>query len=350
MVTVKHIPAPNNANAPSYQRTTVKARAFAFIRKVILDNRHIDLAKIRADDQAFINQKLDEANAAGQYPQGCSQGQDYRDFRKEVKKCIRQLFQVPKELPYRLEHCEEDGKYAGIGLVLTKSLTTDELATAFTAHEGVNSELAWSRLTVKQHDSCFNNRWVETSKEGTKGLYWKNRWREAGRAVGEGQIGYQANFLIYGRLMFANHDDDGHFLFQPFQPITPIVKGHVITGKVTIAPQDEDKGRMLQVGDQILVYYDDEMDFEGQPGFKFRKGPAVDTNGEGELGERVEEQLEEEAWDAEVLEMVDDMKNDSDFEFGGSDGSGSDDDEKPKRKKKAKGKAGKNVPGTKRKR
>ncbi|KAJ9095720.1 hypothetical protein QFC21_005592 [Naganishia friedmannii] len=318
--TVKHLPAPNLPNAKRYKRTSLEARAYAFIRTSLLNDKDVDLEKLRAYDQVYINQKLKEYKVDKLFPKAQRDDQALRDFRKLVKKCIRYLFQVPRDLPYRLDHCNVGSVYAGIGLFITKEITTDDLALDFKKFEKKNSELAWAKVTTRDHDSCFTNKWVEEGEELKRGQWWKPRWQDNDKdtVVEEGKLAYKANFLIYGRLMFANHDDRGHFMFAPFQPKTPIVAGHSITGTVTIEPQPVDKGRVLKVGDQLLIYYDDNMDFDGKRGFQF----LPDSDGKEEDGDAVEWVEEgkvvvgEEAeWDVGVPEMVDDVKADSDFEF-----------------------------------
>ncbi|KAJ9110398.1 hypothetical protein QFC22_006748 [Naganishia vaughanmartiniae] len=141
--------------------------------------------------------------------------------------------------------------------------------------------------------------------------------------------------------MFANHDDNGHFMFKPFHPKTPVVAGHTITGTVTIEPQLVDKGRMLKAGDQILIYYDHDMEFDGLPGHQFL--PRTDQqNGDDEL-ERVRREEDgvvgkKAEWNAGIseTEIVDDVRADSDFEVDGCAAEESHFEELPKKKSKSK--------------
>ncbi|KAJ9112495.1 hypothetical protein QFC22_006242, partial [Naganishia vaughanmartiniae] len=130
-------------------------------------------------------------------------------------------------------------------------------------------------------------------------------------------------------------------MFKPFHPKTPVVAGHTITGTVTIEPQLVDKGRILKAGEQILIYYDHDMEFDGLPGHQFLPRPDQ-QNGDDEMehGRREEDGvLERKAeWDAGMseTEIVDDVRADSDFEFDGCAAEESDFEKLPKKKSKSK--------------
>ncbi|KAJ9111594.1 hypothetical protein QFC22_006465 [Naganishia vaughanmartiniae] len=58
--TVCYLPAPNLANAKKYRRTSLEARAYAFIRKKLLRQEDVDLDRLRAYDEPYINKKLED--------------------------------------------------------------------------------------------------------------------------------------------------------------------------------------------------------------------------------------------------------------------------------------------------
>ncbi|KAJ9110408.1 hypothetical protein QFC22_006738, partial [Naganishia vaughanmartiniae] len=73
-------------------------------------------------------------------------------------------------------------------------------------------------------------------------------------------------------------------------------------GKVTIDLQQTDIGRPLKKGEQILMYYDDDMDFDGNPGYSFLPEKLVESDAPRALE------------DDGMGECVDDVEKDDDYE------------------------------------
>jgi hypothetical protein len=155
----------------------------------------------------------------GRFPAAYTKPDARRSFRRTIKECIIQLFTLPKDLPYRIGECRIYNEFC-IGLFVTNDTTTTEVAKALRAHEPQNSEILWNRKTSEDHDSCVMNKWIETGKELERGRYWKDGFRDIERVVEGGSRAYKAHCLISARLMFANHVDNGHFMFLPYQPVT----------------------------------------------------------------------------------------------------------------------------------
>jgi hypothetical protein len=247
---------------PEWMKPTVMLITRQWVRRRILVEG-VKFSRFRKGDTAYINELIKkEAHNKPNHFNKC--GNPVAALRLAVQTIIMEMFMPKKSLPYQIDHWYVDGKWKGLGLFATRRVSTKTIAKAFAEYEPNNCELVWDEAVQEGYDSVYTCNWTETIAESRAGKGWhqKELLMTDADDTPDWHIHFTGLFAVYGRLMFANHHDDGPFYFKEFKPTTPTNVKDRIGGRLTIDVHGKSHVYTLERGQQILVHYDFNLAFD----------------------------------------------------------------------------------------